>query len=209
MDDLFYLKTGKPHIQPGQWVIKAATYTKAWSVFKAQAEARKSAEQIMSKAQYVYDTRFEEGYQDGLAQAKQEFAEQLIHISGESALFLSAIEDRVVDTVVTAVQMILHQTKDEQIIKASAVTAVQSLKDVKQMTLRVSRQQCPNVEQFIDELRREHNAEWIEIVADDHLKNSDCILETPFGVVDAGLETQLRMLKKYLKSKLEKERPAE
>ena len=209
MDSLFYLKTSEPKIVPGKWVIKASTYAMRVKIEDMMADTEISAQKILSDAKAAYIDRFEQGYKDGLSHARREFAEQMVNMSINSTRFLDHIENQVVNTIISAVQKILQKTDDELTIKAMALVAVQSVRDVKQMTIRVCAEQCEQVELIINELRSISNVDWIEVVADENLQHNACILETPFGVVDASLDTQLRNLKDYFKSEFQKERPTE
>lgn len=209
MDDPFYLEINSPRLMPDQWVIKAGSYTEPLKLNELQHNAQQNIDRLLAEAKLVFDTREQEGYEAGLQQAKEEIANQLTRISGQTAAFLISIEDQVIDTVVAAVQLILDRTDQDEVIRAQAATAVRSARDIKQMTLKVCPEQIAVVEQFITELHNESSVESIEIAAEKDLKYGSCILETPIGIIDASLDTQLRMIKDCLQSEFQKEKATE
>lgn len=202
MDPFVRLKD-KVELLPEARVVKARDYLAYLEADQVLAEARRQAEGILADARSQLEAERARGYEEGMAQAKAELAEQMLETVGGAVDYFARVEKRVADVVASSVRKILGELDDHELILRIVKNALQVVRNQRQVTLRVSPDQEPVVRERIGEILAEDSGtSFIEVVPDYRLQRGGCILETEVGVVDASAEVQLAALEKALKSRI-------
>ena len=199
---------------------------------KAQAEAEKivadtkqEAKELLDKVQKEgYDAGYKDGKAEGIKDGKEKIEDELAEIVKQTnekaqktlrdakeltAEYFIEAEDDIVKIVIMAIEKILpqHFLDAPQVILPVVREAINHVRDQKEIIIHVE----PYSYDLILMARPEFKSmltdgtATIEIVSDDALQPGDCVIETPNGGVDARLSTQLDLLKRAVRSVLNKQ----
>ena len=155
----------------------------------AEAEAaaiRAGAEDEVAKAR-------QEGYQQGLDDGQAEIIERKIKMVEQSVRYLEQLEGRVVDVVAAVLQKCIGELDCRQVIVGLIEQAMAAVvRTQRQMTIKVSPANLEVVQGRVGALHAKYpSVTMLNVVGDEHLSDTDCVLETDAGVVDASLKVQL------------------
>ncbi len=160
--------------------------------------AEAEAERIRQAAQAEVEAARKEGYQKGLDDGTAEIIQQKIKMVERSVTYLEQLEGRVVDVVVAALQKCVGELDCRSVVLGlidQAMAAV--VRTQRQMTIRVAPANLEVVKQHISELHGKYpSVTQLSVASDDHIGDTDCILETDAGIVDASLTVQLDAIEK-------------
>jgi flagellar assembly protein FliH len=181
------------------------------------ADAQKSAEEIKSKAydeayKLGHEEGFNQGQEDGICQGKAialeqvktnieesvRRAQQLIQAADDEATrMIAAAERQIIDLALVVTRKILRrEIEDNPVITLPIVkAALDKVKDQDEITIRVSPLSYDFVLLGKQELQTTLLRECsLTIIADENLNEGDCIIETPYGTIDATIDSQLENL---------------
>lgn len=160
---------------------------------KAQAiiaEAHRTAAKAKEKAEA-------EGREKGMAQVTEELARAKMQ-AGE---MLKQAQTDIVALALIVAEKIIGQDlqRDQTTLLQICATAVENMRNARQMTLRVNPQNAAflraNAKGLMELIGR---AVDISIKDDNEISDGGCVVQTEFGTIDAQLPTQLAMLKEVL-----------
>lgn len=187
------------------YIIKEALLEAKEIVSKASVEVEELKNQVLAEAG-------EQGYNDGLAQAQQEY-ENLLDVVREikeqaqieHKKVLDSLESDVVNTILDiARKVISRELQSKENILLLVKEAFEKCSKDHKAVLKLSEQDFEyvneNREKLVSMLER---SEDIEIKKDMSLKEGGCVIETPFGSVDAGAYKKLEKIEDDFKSILE------
>ena len=117
--------------------------------------------------------------------------------------YLQGLEQQIVDVVTSTVRKIIGDIDAKERIVGVVRTALDQVRGRQRVVIRVCPSDEPNVrEALAPMLARVSSARGIELVADTHLSEGDCVLESEMGVVDASLSVQLAAIEHALHAKI-------
>lgn len=194
--------------QPGVTVTSAsrvvkrhhvATVTQAAEVLqRAQAH-----EQLMlEKSRKHHEQERARGYNQGLLEAREEWAQRLAAAQAARHLALKDLAPTLVDIVVEGVSVILKNADPQQLM-ASALTSVEDLiKQARWARLRVHPQQANAARSMLDTFAQQAGSkvDWVSVVADVSVAHDACVFETDIGMADASLSVQLGAIRRAVES---------
>lgn len=212
-------------ISPAEEALQLAMAKAEEMIAQAQEEAaviiRETSEEAERLKQAAQEEGFQQGHQDGFTQGKEEGrqeglseaqstideaisrAERLLALAQEEATaMLTSAERQVVDLSVAIARKILSREIDENPMAVLPIvqTALNRVRDQEQVSMRVNPEDYEVVLQARQELQSLLKRESkLTIQADANLKNGDCVIETPYGAIDARIDTQLELIKTALK----------
>ncbi len=183
-------------------------------------EALLEAKEIMSKAeaevQELRDKTLQEagdeGYNTGFAQAKQEYegllqeANEIKEQAGiEYKQVLASLEADAVNTILEiARKVICNELQTKENILLLVKEAFDKCAKDRKAVLKLSQADYDYVTENKDKLMSIlQRSEDIEIKKDLSLSEGGCIIDTPFGSIDASAETKLKKIEDDFKSLLE------
>ncbi len=180
-------------------------------------QARHTAEEILEaaeeKAVEIKGNALTAGYAAGLEQAKLENEEDCAQAKASLAGALHALESAADDLYAEMEKSVLDLslyiaehiikteiTDNEDAYKNMVNTMLVGIKNQSNIALKVSKEEYERF--FADqsgELGKVLKNSGIKVVQDISLKSGDCVAETEFGYMDAGILTQLKRLEYSLK----------
>lgn len=149
---------------------------------------------------------FKKGYDEGLAKAKEAEQKAELHrqeLERQYEQQIKDIEPKLVDTISTVFEKVFSiQFSDKKDIVLNIVrNAIEKIENSKEFTIKVPAENLQFVIEHKDELQEKVGQYVkIEIISDNTLHNSQCIIDTDSGVFDCSLDIQLDNLVKDLKS---------
>lgn len=204
MGTMFQMTGGIVAPAPGTRLIRAEEYSRQLEAGELLAAARPRADAIRAEAEEAYETRRREGYEDGVMEGRMEQAEKMMETAMQAVEYIENIEETLVKVVTSAVRKIIGELDERERIVRVVRTALVSVRSQQKVLIRV----CPADEPAVREALAAMIASapggvsFLDVSADPRMKPGDCILESELGVVDAGLETQLRALENALAGKI-------
>ncbi len=120
-----------------------------------------------------------------------------------SVEFIEGIENTLVSVVNQAIRKIIGEMDDKERIVSIVRNALNTVRGQQKVTVRVSPADEQAVASALSAMTAgSSGSSFLTIVADARLPRDSCILESELGVVDAGLETQLKALEHAFHSKI-------
>lgn len=187
---------------------------------KAAAVVAAAGEDAAKLRREAYDEGYEKGFAEGrvngeaagLEQARGAIAEaadkasQILALARQQAdEAFAAAERQVVELALAVASKVLAREVAENptVILPIVKAALEKVQDQEQITIRVN----PECYELVLAARPElqaglARAASVAVVADGALKDGDCIVETPYGTVDARIDTQLELVKAAVKDLL-------
>ncbi len=174
---------------------------------KAAAEqvelARREADGIRRQAE-------EEGYRDGLARGEEKIAERVADLA-EILQQLTALrecltrkyEQEIISLAVEIARKIVQReiSLDSGIILTLAKQAIAEMPHERPMTLKLHPEDCRILEEKLPLFAQEFESLGeLQLVPSETVPRGGCLLETPAGRVDAGLESQLAEIRAGLQN---------
>ena len=202
MDAVFRLTGDAIVPPPGARVIRAADYCRLIEAEHLLAAAHERADAIRAEAEQAYAERKRQGYEDGLTEGRMEQAEKMMETAVQAVEYIENIEETLVRVVASAVRKIIGDDR-ERIVRVVRAALV-SVRSQQKVLIRV----CPADEAAVREAlaamitAAPGGVSFLDVAADPRMKPGDCILESELGVVDAGVETQLKAIENALAGKI-------
>lgn len=168
-------------------------------------EAQKNADQIRKDAT---EKGYNEGYKEaqGRAQveaeeAKRQTDDAIMSLKSAADTVYEQVSDSVLDLALFIAEQIIHVELDrnDQAFMGLVRETLTKVKNQNHIVLRVSKDEYERL--FADpnsDVVQELKNSGIEIRQDLSLKSGDCIAETAFGTINAGIQTQLKRLSSAL-----------
>src|SRR5687768_14544154 len=164
---------------------------------KAQQEAegivRKAEEESAKQRQQAHDI----GYQEGLAQT----TELLVKARLEQEQLLKNANRELIDLAFKIAEKIIGKQleTDPETIISIVKQAMQTVRQTKQLTIRVHPNDAKLLKENHEELQEALGSHRIlDVMEDKKVQQGGCIIESEIGTVEAQLHTQLERLKKVL-----------
>jgi type III secretion protein L len=191
MERFTRIKPGELGLTPGR-VMKAEEFSTAQDARGIIDQAQAEADRILAEAKDVFESERQRGFAEGQDAAKGEMAEQMIEAVGNIVEYLAAVEHDMVELVGRALERILGEIGDQEVIVRVVKNALATVRNEKHLTLRVAHDQIPVVRQRLNEILSEYPVIVdVQVVGDGRLSATSCILESEIGVIDASLDGQI------------------
>ena len=179
-------------------------------------EKRKEAESILQEARKKIDLLEQEAYEKGFAQGEKDGLELggkkaikvvenieniLIEINHLKNDIIERYEKEILELIFSIAEKITHRriNLDEKAIKGTVLDALHLASDKSNVLFRIN----PEDFDIIEKLRPEFLARFKElksiiVTSDPSVTRGGCFLETPYGDIDASIETQLEKIHQSL-----------
>jgi type III secretion protein L len=182
---------------PDKKVIKASEYAQYMSGQEVIQSAQEEAKVILEKSKVVFEEERQKGYEEGLKQGKQQMAQHLMDYVSKTVEGYEQFEEKMLEIVMQALRHILGEMDNKDLVMAVIKRVISVVRSQKEITLRVAPTQKDYVQSQLAPILSEYpSVGFIDVVADQRLREGDCIAETQIGVVDARLEVQLEAIHK-------------
>lgn len=181
----------------------AAANTAAETLASAEAEAAR----IREEAKVAFEDEKKRGYEEGLAQGRMEIAEKKLEMLDETVSYMESVESRMADIVMKALHKCVEEIGDQELV-VQVVRKVMSavIRTQKQVTLKVAPDMAPVVRERLSQILADYpTVEHIDVIEDDRLKGSACMIETEAGVADGSVDSQLAAIERSIRRHFSKD----
>ena len=189
---------------------------------EAKAEADKLMLDTQNKVDSIKEEAKTQGYEQGVAEGRETGAQQIreeqqqilvdANAGAERILkeaqtacldYITSAENTIAEMVLKIANKILprHFIDVPQMILPLVQEAVRKVKDQPKVVVKVAPEAYELVMLAQTELQGQLEGSGVlEVVSDQSLKVGDCVVESPNGVVDAGVSTQLKLIEQAVRN---------
>ena len=188
----------------GVKVIKSADFEDYLAADRVIREAVEKSKEIEQSARENYEIMREQGYQDGLNDAKAETAQTLTELTAEYADSVSSLQDALANILPSLVKKVVGSFEDSEIIIKLVNSTVSNLSAEKRLRLLVAPSLKEQIEARVGEILQQHPMiEFVEVIADPKLSDRVCELESETLSVRLDIDQQLEKIKTVVQNFLE------
>jgi flagellar assembly protein FliH len=203
-DDYGFISLQKEELERAEF-IPLEGYQGSQNQREAEKEVTtKSQENISLIEQEAYEKGFAQGEKDGFEFGEKK-ADQVIgniqrlfnEISSLKQEILKQHEKEILDLIFAIAEKIVHHlTKfDESGVKGAVFNALNFAIEKSKIILNVNPEDYDYIEKLRPELFKEYkDLKSITVTSDPSVTRGGCYLKTPYGDIDAGIETQLEKI---------------
>lgn len=205
MEKIFHLDADdKLQIADDVKIIRKDDLEKFFAAEEIILESKKKAQEILDKAEEIYKNRFEQGLTEGKEEGKSEYSFKIMDMVLSQVDSLESLEKQLVEVVTKSVNKIIGDLDEKDRIVRVVRKGLSAVRGEKRIVVRVSTHDEPIVREDLKAylLSDDGRSGYIEVIGDVNLKKGDCILETQMGVVEASLDTQLKILSESLSARV-------
>lgn len=201
MLSIIKLKNGALENKPSGNLLKKSDYRVYMNHRRVETYSKQREKKRHKSIDALIKEQEEKGYQAGLKAAEAESRKQLLALNLQSIEYIKTFEHQACEIIQDALQRILGQMDQTTLIQSLVGTAIKAVETEQQIKIIVSCDDVKAVKTRVDHwLEQYPNIERFDVIADSQMTGRTCRLETPVGVVDAGLHTQLKALQQSLAS---------
>ena len=166
----------------------------------AEAEAAK----IREDAKREVEAERRRGYEQGLNEGRAEIADKKLELVDSSVAFMESVEGKMADVVMTALRKCVAEIGDEALVMQIVRKVMEAvIRTQKKVILKVAPEMVSVVRARLNELTSRYpTVETADVVEDERLKGTACVLETEAGVADASIDTQLAAIERSIRRHL-------
>ncbi|MDR3073252.1 MAG: HrpE/YscL family type III secretion apparatus protein [Deltaproteobacteria bacterium] len=195
MASLFRISAGGIAASPDSRLIRAGEWANYCAARDIAAAAQQYAANLRREAEEAFAAEKQRGYEEGLRESRQEHAENMMETVLKSIDYIEGLEKGIAGLVGDALRRILGEIPPEDRIAGVVRQSLNLVRGQKRVTLVVAPEDEPLIRAKIDELLREYaSIAFIDVAADGRLARGACLLQSDMGVIDAGIETQIRAI---------------
>jgi type III secretion protein L len=169
-------------------------------------KVKEAAAEAGEQAKAVYKKRYDEGYEVGLDEGKSVYTEKLMDMVMGQVDSIEGLERQIVGVVMDAVSKIIGSFDQNELVTRVVHQGLNAVRGSKSILMRVSSQDERILRESLKNylVGRDNPTGYINMVADPNLKVGDCLLETEQGVVEASLNSQLKILQRSLENHIKR-----
>ena len=195
----FELSTDSPLVKADE----AASVANAEAIVAAaEAEAAKIAED--AKAAYAAEKK--RGYDDGIAEGREQILVQKLDLLDESVAFMEKVEEKIAGVVIQAMRKCISEIGDKELVVQTVRKALQTIiRNQALITIKVAPAMVDVVKARMDDILNGFpTVTHADVKEDRHLENTACVVETEAGIVESSVERQLAAVEKSIKKSFER-----
>jgi type III secretion protein L len=202
MATLFRIEATGVSASPDTRLIKAAAWANWCEAEKLVEEARVYAQNMRRDAEEAFAAEKQRGYEQGVLEGRQEHAEQIMDTVLKAIDYIEGLEKGVSALVGEALRKILGSLPPEDLMAGVVRQSLALVRGQKQVVLRVSPLDEEAVKARLGDILREYaSIAFVDVQADGRLARGACTLQSEMGIIDAGVETQIRAIVNTLEKK--------
>ena len=202
MANLFRIDPAGVSASPDTRLIKAAAWANYCAAENIVEEARAYAREMRRKAVEAFAEEKLRGYEQGVLEGRQEHAEHIMDAVLKSIEYIEGLEKGVSTLVGEALRKIMGSLPPEEIMAGVVRQSLALVRGQKQVVLRVSPADEEAVKVRMTDIMREYSSiAFVDVQADGRLSQGACTLQSEMGIIDAGVETQIRAIVNTLEKK--------
>jgi type III secretion protein L len=192
----------KISLAPGVRRISASQFSALVDAHEALEVARSQAETIVNQADQVRDQARQDGMNQGRAQARAELVSCVAALRGSVGNWVQNTEPKLVEIVQRCVRDVIKSVDTDQLVRDSIHRALSEMTTAQDIRVQVHESQVDGLRAQVEGFIDKHALRGvIRFEASMALKPGDCIVESPMGVVDLRVESQLKFVNQTLSPK--------
>jgi type III secretion protein L len=159
--------------------------------------AKAQAERELAKVRDVIEESRREGYEAGRIDGERQAAALLVKTTADVNRYMAGLDRQIAELSLAVVEKLLGRFDEAELVARLAQQALQSFQHERDVTITVA----PALAERVAELVTRHNTNdmlKIAVLPDPRLDGSKCVLANAVAVVDAGLDTQLSVIRDAL-----------
>jgi type III secretion protein L len=191
-------------------IVKASDYQSWMQAQELVPAASRRAELLKEAAAREIEQIRAKAYAEASAAARADFAATIVETTSRIEAAFVGLEARIVNTVLNAVQQILGEMDDIELMKRLIRRVLTQTRSHKSLRLRAAEADFEIVKTALGEVLKEFpDVDFIDIVKDARCERDTCVLESDYGAIDASIATQITAIRRGLvDSFVGKRRPA-
>lgn len=193
----FLITTDNLQLLSERKVLKENEYAALLDASAVLDTARREAARIAQQAEDGAEASRRKGYEQGLAQARAEYARQLVSESMAVERQLHALRTSMAQIVVKAVGQFLAEADPAALFRSALVRVEALLRTESFLTVRVAPAQEADMRETLHRLRSD--AAWtmaVTLTPDPDLPAGACVVQTSTGVLEIGVDAQLEAFRR-------------
>jgi len=195
----FLITTENLQLLSERKVLKEAEYAALLSASDVVQAARKEARRIVQQAAQEAEERRRTGYEQGLQAAKAEYAQRLIAQAAASEGQLRQLRSAMAGIVVKAVGRFIAEVEPALLFEAALQRVDSLIRAEPFISIRVEPRSEAALRDVLDRLAAE--SEWamnVSVQADSTLPAGGCVVQTPSGTLEIGIDAQLEAFRRSM-----------
>ncbi|MDI6836338.1 type III secretion system stator protein SctL [Ciceribacter thiooxidans] len=159
--------------------------------------ARAEAERQRAEMREIVENGRREGYEAGRLAGERQAAALLVKTTADVNAYMAGLDRQIAELSLAIIEKLLGGFDQAELVARLAQQALQSFQHERDVTITVA----PAIAERVSELVRQrhtNHALKITVLADPRLDGSKCVLANSIAVVDAGLDTQLSVIRDAL-----------
>lgn len=171
------------------------------------AAANAEAEKIIADARVAGEAEKKRGYEEGIAEGREEILIQKLDLVDESVKFMEGVESKMCDIVVSAMKKCVTEIGDRELVVQIVRKSLDAIiRAQRQITIKVAPEMVPVVKERLQKILTDYpSVAFADVKEDPHLSATGCIVETEAGIVEASVEGQLSAIEKSIRKGFAKE----
>lgn len=200
MSEMFVKSGGTFSIKPGTTIVRLEELQELYEANELLKKAQAEIAALKQKTEEDYKKRYEEGYALGQEEGRGEYTMKIMEMVMTQVDSLEGLEQQLADVVIQSVEKMLGAFDPGDLAIRVVRQTLAAVRGEKRILVRVSMADEPYVRQDLQPylISADGRTGYLELLGDPNLRHGDCILETPMGVVDGSLSSQLKILSKAL-----------
>ena len=181
-------------------LVRAADVATVRSADEIIAAAEAEAARIREEAKREAEAERRRGYEQGLNEGRAEIADKKLELVDSSVMFMESVEGKMADIVMTALRKCVAELGDEALVVQIVKKVMEAvIRTQEKVILKVAPEMVSVVREKLSELVAHYpTVETADVVEDERLKGTECVLETEAGVADASIDTQLAAIERSI-----------
>ncbi len=180
-------------------IIRAADYASVTEAAEIIVAAQREAGEIRQLAEKERAEEKKRGFIEGEAEGRARCDQMVLETTIKGIQYLGSLEQSVSQVVLHALERILGEIDQKEMIFKIVRLALQSLRAERRVAILVHPSQVTYLQKRLDELLAAYpSIGLLEPLPDPNLPPDGCILRSEMGTIDASLETQLARIRKTL-----------
>ncbi|MET4691475.1 FliH/SctL family protein [Sinorhizobium fredii] len=163
--------------------------------FLEAAKAR--ADRQLAELQDLVEESRKQGYEAGRVEGERQAAALLLRTTAGVNAYMAGLDRQIAELSLAVIEKLLGRFDQAELVAGLAQQALQSFRHERDVTITVAPALAERVAELV---QRENSNETLKIavLADPRLDGSKCVLANAVAVVDAGLDTQLSVIRDAL-----------
>ncbi len=180
-------------------VLKSADYARleeGGSLLEDLAREQRMAKQEAARS---FEEHKQRGYEEGLAKSEEARAAQAFETVARAIDYFEGMEEDMISLLESALDKIADEIDKDKLVRQVIVRALRDYRSLPQITIHISRSQERALHKDIERLAQEARlAGLVKVSVNSRLEEGSCLLESPLGTVELGINSQIASLKSAL-----------